>query len=58
MFGGQQPAPYSPPQRSPLEMFGGQAPAPYSPNTMTLNQYTPEERAIIEYLRSIGVPGY
>lgn len=29
-FGGQPPAPYSPPpQLSPFEMFGGQPPAPY-----------------------------
>lgn len=70
MFGGQAPnSSPVPVQQSPLEMFGGQPPAPYTPQPqysgrgavgMPIPQFagTPEERAVLEYLRSIGYVNY
>ena len=58
-----------PPQQSPMQMFGGMPPAPYSPQMqysgrgnvgMPAPQFavTPEEQAVLEYLRSIGYVNY
>jgi hypothetical protein len=70
MFGGQAPnSSPIPVQQSPLEMFGGQPPAPYTPPLqysgrgtagMPYPQFamTPEQRATLDYLRSIGYVNY
>ena len=70
MFGGQQPAAYTPPAQSPLEMFGGQQPAAYTPPPpqyggrgsmgMPYPEWAQDQqtRDVIDYLRSSGVQGY
>lgn len=71
MFGGQQPAAYTPPPaQSPLEMFGGQQPAAYTAPPpqyggrgsmgMPYPEWAQDQqtRDVIDYLRSNGVQGY